>query len=273
VNRPLILFIGGVAVKFNLLNGKPSLIRKLYSKYRPFFKSTSKQFSIDVYFLETQYSGSIVPSIYSNKFKTYVKREDFFAIIDSIRMNCTLLIRPNEFSFESFLRVLFTVLLTKRNGLLLHSAGIVKNKRLYLFSGPESHGKTTTAKLLKKYIILSDDITLVRKSKGSNYLGYTTPFWGNMKCGIKSKRDLAKVRLKTIFFLSRNKTVALKKISKGSAFSKLLRNTLFFSSEHISFNAILKTVSNIAGTVPCFECNVKNGGLEKFHEITKGKKQ
>ena len=70
--------------------------------------------------------------------------------------------RAFDRALENFLRVLYAHTLLGRDSFLLHSAGLVRDGRAYLFFGPSGSGKTTVTTLSPEATVLSDDLTLVK---------------------------------------------------------------------------------------------------------------
>ena len=69
----------------------------------------------------------------------------------------------NEISkpVQNFLRVVYSNMLLDKKGILIHSSSIIKNKKGYLFFGRSGSGKTTVSKsAIKKYEVVSDDISI-----------------------------------------------------------------------------------------------------------------
>lgn len=81
-------------------------------------------------------------------------------------------------SVENFLRVLYAHMFVARNGFLLHAAGLVRDGRAYLFFGPSGSGKTTVAALSPEALMLSDDLTLVRRNEAGAWVACSVPFRG-----------------------------------------------------------------------------------------------
>ncbi|MCS7220164.1 MAG: hypothetical protein RML36_03615 [Anaerolineae bacterium] len=76
---------------------------------------------------------------------------------------------------EYFLRALYAWCTLRAGGLLLHSAGVVKDGRAFLFFGVSGSGKTTATRLSDGHIILSDDILIVKPVNGS-FQAFGVPF-------------------------------------------------------------------------------------------------
>lgn len=78
---------------------------------------------------------------------------------------------------ENYLRVLYAWCAVRAGGLLLHSAGVVRDGRAFLFFGASGSGKTTVARLSADYAILSDDILMVKPVNGT-FQAFGVPFRG-----------------------------------------------------------------------------------------------
>ncbi len=81
-------------------------------------------------------------------------------------------------SVENFLRVIFAHLVVRKNGFLLHSAGLVRDGKAYIFFGPSGSGKTTVTALTPEASILSDDLTLVTLGEDGAPRACSVPFRG-----------------------------------------------------------------------------------------------
>jgi hypothetical protein len=89
--------------------------------------------------------------------------------------------RAFDRSIENYLRVAFAHLVISRGGFLLHSAGLVRDGRAWLFFGPSGSGKTTVTTLTPEALVLSDDLTMVAPMPGGEGGGYgacSVPFRG-----------------------------------------------------------------------------------------------
>jgi hypothetical protein len=80
-------------------------------------------------------------------------------------------------SLENFLRVAFANLLIRRDGCLLHAAGIVRDEEAYAFFGLSGAGKSTVTKLSRPSPALSDDL-IALTLRGSRLIAERVPFYG-----------------------------------------------------------------------------------------------
>lgn len=67
---------------------------------------------------------------------------------------------------ENFMRVVLSYVALENESFFLHSSGVVKDNKAYIFFGPSGAGKTTVAQLSKGMPLLSDDQVLVYLKDG-----------------------------------------------------------------------------------------------------------
>ena len=177
-----------------------------------------------------------------------IRRSDFVSFTDKSFRGTTLSSALNRYSFNSWLRVFMTLLLARRGGILLHSAGISHNGHILLFGGVSGSGKSTITRILGKNIALSDELTLIYRSNGA-LRGASTPFWGELKkdCGQRFDGPL-----KGIYFISRGERLAAQKMTPAAAVKRILACTLFFSREPAHVNKLLETAEKAARDVAVY---------------------
>lgn len=216
----------------------------------------------------------------SNKGQVFqIKRNDFFAEIDFDHLQGEVKIVKNIYSFDSFLRIFYSVYLVLNGGFLLHSAGIKKNGKVHLFIGPSLSGKTTVIRnlepsLTKKDSVLSDEIVAIRKKEKSSadfhFLAYPTPFWGlYLKAGSGKRRavsrwQLEKGKIEQIYFLNGSDVTSEKKLTKKEAVTKLLENIIFFSKETSQIEKLLNLGIEFLEQVSISQSSLKNLTNSKF---------
>lgn len=182
-----------------------------------------------------------------------IQREDFDAEVDLEKGKGRAVIEEDIYSFDSFLRVLYFLLLIKNQSFLLHSAGVVNQGFAYLFSGPSYSGKTTVVRLSDNFPILSDEIVAIKKLKNI-YFAYPTPFWGEFSLPGDKYKKSGRARIKGIFFLERkSKKFHLKKLGLSQGLSRLLRNILFFSKDNFLIQEIINLSTDFLHQVPSYE--------------------
>jgi len=145
----------------------------------------------------------------------------------SIRVHCggllvreeggqTVISSPMRYPLD---QLLLTYVLARREGLLLHSAGVECDGKLWLLAGRSRAGKSTASALLKGregITLLSDDRIVVRRM-GAQFIGYGTPWPGEARVAANRQAPLA-----GIVFLQQSKDNLIKPVSAASALERLL---------------------------------------------------
>lgn len=149
-----------------------------------------------------------------------IKRGDFEAVLAMRTGTGTLKAAPNEQCLDAFLRSLISFLLLRSGGFMLHSAGLVRNGKAYLFLGKSGAGKSTLSKLAAAAgtEVISDEINLLRFEKG-HFQAYGSPFWGEMR----SDGRQGNWPLGGIFLLKKAKANRVSEVSGGESLKLLLR--------------------------------------------------
>ena len=121
--------------------------------------------------------------------------------------------------FDSFLRIIFTRIIGKHQGLVLHASSTAINKQIFIFSAPKQTGKSTIVSLCPyPYQTYADDNTIIRQVN-KKILVYPCPFLERKKLVLKKR--LLPLELKKIFFLrqaNKNKITAIKDDQKKLLF-------------------------------------------------------
>lgn len=122
------------------------------------------------------------PAVLLRDNRLELKRGDFSAALDLRSGAGELSAAPYEQCLDAFLRSLISSLLLRSGGFMLHSAGLVKKGRAYLFLGRSGAGKSTLSKLAagSGCEVISDEINLLRR-EGGRYTVHGSPFWGEMR--------------------------------------------------------------------------------------------
>ena len=189
---------------------------------------------------------------------TLFQRSDFAGCLDlNVRRGRTVFAKNAEpFAVESFLRISYSFLAVDRGGLLLHSAGVLRDRHGYIFPGQSGTGKSTIASLATPTeTVLSDEMVVVRQGE-DGYLVYSTPFYGTNP---SAERNIA-APLKAAFLPVKAQAVYLKEARPGLALSKLLASALFFSEEPALNRRLMDIGADIVARVPFYEMHFRRDG-------------
>ncbi|MBI3978544.1 MAG: hypothetical protein HY331_10200 [Chloroflexi bacterium] len=148
-------------------------------------------------------------------------------------------------SIDSCLRVLLSIYLAPRHGLLLHAAGVVHAGRAHVFFGPSGAGKTTVARLSTGRVVLSDELTAVHAGADGAHGGATaagTPFWGELEGAGAPVR----VPLAGLYRLVKSPAVAVERLTPGAAIRRLMPCVLFFARDPALVEAVADTCLALA---------------------------
>lgn len=152
------------------------------------------------------------------------------------------------YSFDSFLRILYSLAIVKLNGFLVHAAGIIRKGKGYVFVGPAESGKTTIARLSSNCKILSDEVIIIKRTDNDFQLA-GTPFYGELETVQNMKAKAEKM-----FLLRRGKNgFYRRKLNSSEAAAKLLKNVLFFTPELQLTKRLLDLCSSFCRETRCEE--------------------
>ena len=249
--------IGGFC--FNFESDQPGIISLLRSRYGEFESAGSEGFRLDV----SETPGS------QNPFKPRVElggnclkleRGDFKAVLDLKTGFGKLRAAANEQCLDAFLRSFISFLLIRSGGFMLHSAGLVKNGKAYLFLGKSGAGKSTLSKLAAGAgaEVISDEINLLRFEKG-RFLVYGSPFWGEMR----SAGRQGNWPLGGIYLLKKAKTNGVSACSVGEVLKLLLRCLLNFDKNPETAELVMENASRLPAKAKFsrFEFSKSNAGF------------
>jgi|GEM_PF-2497359 len=189
--------------------------------------------------------GHRLPTVSENADRLHISRQDTAAESTDQGSTWNVEIIKNEYSFDSFFRVLFTIRLLGEGGFLIHSSAQIRHERGCIFTGKSEAGKTTISKLGTENRVLCDELPMVRRTE-DGYRVYGTPFWGEFTRGTITDSNA----VHALFFLNKapyNKTSPL---SLGRALPRLLQTVLFFSNEHNHIEHLMKNCLEFLEAVP-----------------------
>lgn len=174
-------------------------------------------------------------------------RGDFKASLDTGSGRGRLTAAANEQCLDAFLRSLISSLLIREGGLMLHSAGLLKGGKAWLFPGVSGAGKSTLSKLAAAAgaEVISDEINMLR-FEGGRPMVYGSPFWGEMRAGGRRGRW----PLGGLFLPKKAERCAVSGVAPSVILKALLRCTVNFSRAGQEAAASLLAASRLLQAAP-----------------------
>lgn len=134
---------------------------------------------------------------------------------------------------------------------LIHASCIAIGEDGVAFLGPSGIGKSTHSRLWLAHIphtrLLNDDQPALRLLPEGDVLLYGTPWSGKTPCYRNEK-----VRLRALFQMKQARENEAVRLTGIQAFRMLLGASSLMGRDGVSFAAISKTLSQIAGHIPAF---------------------
>ncbi len=228
------LKIAGYGLCFK--SDRPNIINVLGGRYARFSSRTDGGYNFRVY-ARPGVRDPFTPSVFLEDSRLEIKRGDFKAGLDLKTGVGELTAAPNEQCLDAFLRSLLSFLLLRSGGFMLHSAGLLKNGKVYLFLGKSGAGKSTLSKLAAAagVEVVSDEINLLRFEKG-RFRVHGSPFWGEMR----SDGRQGNWPLGGIFLLRKAKVNRLSEATAGEFLKLLLRCLVNFDKSPSAAELVLK---------------------------------
>jgi hypothetical protein len=146
-------------------------------------------------------------------------------------------------------QILTIILLSSRNGIVVHACGIDDGGRGYLFLGNSTNGKSTIAKLWhdRGATVLNDDRIIVRERDGVFWM-YGTPWHGTF-----AETALRALPVEKIFFLKHGNKNRLLPKAGSKAVSMLLTRSFPTFWDRAGMEQALGLMDRMVGALPCYE--------------------
>jgi hypothetical protein len=154
----------------------------------------------------------------------------------------------NEYTFDSCLRVLYTLRLLRHGGFLVHASAQIRSGAGCIFTGKSEAGKSTISRLGVDNLVLCDELPLIRRIEG-RYRVWGTPFWGEFGKGTVT----ASGEVRALFFLNKAPFNRSDPVSRARALPRLLQTTLFFSRDPAMVDAAMRHCTDFLSTIPAFD--------------------
>ena len=152
----------------------------------------------------------------------------------------------NPYAFDSFLRIVHTLIQAEAGGFLLHAASVIRGGRAFLFSGISGAGKTTISRLAPgDATLLTDEISYIRRD-GYDYLACGTPFAGELaRLGENVSAPISQ-----LFFLAQGPENRVATLAPAETLRLLLRNILFFADDSELIKRVFRSACDFLARVP-----------------------
>ncbi len=221
--RSLSLGIAGFRIGFK--SDSPGIISLLGRRYGRFSGNDGGDYSFSVSAAPGKQTP-FRPSVLWTGRELRISRGDFRAVLDADAGIGNLFASAKEQCLDAFLRSLLSVLLLRDGGLMLHSAGLVKAGRAYVFIGKSGAGKSTLSRLAAASglaEVVSDEINMLRPVNG-NWRVYGSPFWGEMR----AEGRPGSWPLGGVYLLGKSAENSVSSCGRGETLRALLRCLLNF---------------------------------------------
>ena len=201
-----------------------SLVHAVLRRYRGFNSSREKRFTISV---EREASQSVARHEFTCNFEdARVEADNGNAHFTGVR---------HEYALDSLLRMYMSWALLPLDGFLLHAASVTRNGKAYIFVGRSGAGKSTVASLSPRGSVLTDEISLIRRTNGQ-WHAFGTPFWGEFKAdGSNTSAPIA-----GIFRLIQARENRIEPLRPSELLKTVLPCVLFFSSNVVDHDRLLQ---------------------------------
>ncbi len=214
------------------------LIMQLNMNVRQFEEGNRKQALDEELWIDVTYRDD----------RFFIRRPDLEGEVNLNSRVAQVINRAAIYSFDSFLRILYSLILVQEGGFLLHAASVVKDGLGYIFMGKSGAGKSTIARHSTKYTVLSDEISLIRKVE-NRYLLYSTPFWGEQE--IKGGNFYSPIQ--GIYQLKQSAGLDLRRLSKKESLCRLMENVLYFAREPFLTKRVFQSSLDFINEVSFYE--------------------
>lgn len=152
----------------------------------------------------------------------------------------------HPYATDTVLRILHSLLLAPRGGLLLHASSVIRHGRAFVLFGPSGSGKSTMVAMAPPdAIVLSEEISYVRRDEHA-YWGCGTPFTGELN----RRGDNTDAPLGGLFHLVQGPDDRIEPLSHGDALRVLLQSVLCFSGDATVTKQVFAAACDLVHLVP-----------------------
>lgn len=248
---------------FNIKSASAGIISILEKRYGRFGRPVGSGYDLEI--VEVRGSQTpFKPAVSFDGRMLRIKRGDFEAAIDTRSRSGLVKVAPTEQCLDAFLRSLISFLLIRSGGFMLHSAGLVKNGKAYIFPGKSGAGKSTLSKLASGSGgggVISDEINILRLEQG-RWRAFGSPFWGEMRADGRP----GSWTLGGIYLLKKSAANRISVCGEADAYRTLLRCLVNFSVDAETAALVLANTARLvsAAAPGRLEFSKENADYLKF---------
>ena len=224
---PTIVEVGGVPIRLNCENDEYS--RVLARRFDGFVRSGAEPlFEFDIELADPRAPDpDDEVRVTRDRHRWTIERSDCEAVLDVDSGRGRIRQPPYPYATDTVLRILHSLLLAPRGGLLLHASSVIRHGQAFLFFGPSGAGKSTMVAMAPAdAIVLSEEISYLRREAGA-YFGCGTPFTGELN----RRGDNTDAPLGGLFHLVQGSEDRIDPLARGEALRVLLQSVLCFAGD------------------------------------------
>jgi hypothetical protein len=244
--QEVVIGIGGVPIQVR--SESPDFLRILESRYSGFLSpGVCPAIELDVDLVPPRLisdEDDIAVRFQSEQW--IIERGDLRAELEPQLRRGRVIQSANPYAIDTVLRILHSLILARKGGLLVHAASCLRNGKAFLFSGVSGAGKTTISSLAPAdATLLTDEISYVQRD-GDRYIAYGTPFAGELaRSGANVQAPLG-----VLYLLQQGPENSIEPIRESDAVRLLLENVLFFAQDSELVDMVFESACDLVRRVP-----------------------
>jgi hypothetical protein len=251
--KPFNIQIAEISVAVTCSN--PDLQDRALSRYRDFLGDSSPAMSLTIHL-----EGQLRESPLLDREMTFTADSVKFSapgfqgriLLEEKRGSLAISSRAPLDELDYFLRVVYALLAFEQGGLLFHSAGVVRDQKAFLFFGHSGVGKTTVARLSRPYLLLNDDLILL-KPDARGWQAHATPFYNPTQLSPTA----AQAPLAGLFHLVQDQVTDLKPLPKAHSLAEMISNTPVLPLSPLLTPLLLKRLETLLDSTPIYNLHFR----------------
>ncbi|MGC2160266.1 MAG: hypothetical protein WA634_00025, partial [Silvibacterium sp.] len=244
--QEIIIGIGGVPIQVR--SESPEFLRMLEKRYVGFIAPEARpvvELDIDLVPPRTITDEEDIAVRFSAG-RWLIERGDLRAELDPSLGRGRVVQSANPYSIDTVLRIIHSLVLARKGGLLVHAASCIRNGRAFLFSGVSGAGKTTISSLAPAdATLLTDEISYLQRD-GSGYIAHGTPFAGELA----RPGENVQAPLGALYLLRQGPENVIEPIKDSDAVRLLMENVLFFAQDAELVDRVFESACDLVRSVP-----------------------